>query len=200
MAKLMNKRDALKYIASVTSTKDKEKVKTTLKTIAERLQVEYGDKVKPIAQKNAVKAYYHAIISEAFKDGNIITERAREGKKTTKYIRKGTIDKAIKKIQNTDYYSTSQERWRRTLLQGYEDMGYDRKGLRDLLGVTKLRPEYFEYVKMDDDGQEVVRYEDKIVYIKFVRNDLGETIDIILAVEEIQGPFPEGVKRRRYSV
>ena len=196
MAKLMNKRDALKYIASVTSSKDREKVKAALKHLGEQLRKQFPtETIKPIEPRYAIRAYYQSIIDEAFKKTNILEE-----KRGVQKIRKGTLDKAIKRIQNTNYYSTDEERWRKTLLQGYEDLGYDKKNLRDLLGVTKIKSEYFNYVGIDEEtGQEIVRYEDKMLYITFVRNDLGETVDIKLTAADLPGPYPQGKIRRRYA-
>ena len=196
MAKLINKRDALHILASKTTPEMKKKIKDVLRYHYQKLvEKNPGKIIKPIKESNAVRSYYQAILDEAFKQSSHELERGK-----TSYIRQSTLNKAVQKIQNTNYYSTDQERYVKNLLKGYEELGMSTKELREKLGVSQLRKDYFEYIKMDDNGNELIRYEDQIIFINFIRNEKGETIDVIVDVKPIYGPFPKGKKQRRYAI
>lgn len=196
MAKLINKRDALHILASKTTPEMKKKIKDVLRYHYQKLvEKNPGTIIKPIKEENAVRSYYQAIIDEAFKKSSHELERGK-----TSYIRQSTLRKAVEKIQNTNYYSTDQERYVKNLLKGYEELGMSTKELREKLGVSQLRKDYFEYIKMDENGNELIRYEDQIIFINFVRNEKGDTIDVIVDVKPIYGPFPKGKKQRRYAI
>lgn len=199
MAKLINKREALKILASKTTVADKKKVKRALKETYENLKKRFPKNViKPVDEKKAVRAYYNAIIKEAFKESSIELER-----KGTKHIRQSTLNRAIEKVKNTNYYSTEDERYAKALVQGYEEFGEGKSQLREHLGVDKLRYDYFEYLETDENGNEVVRYEDKIIFIEIVRNDDGETEDIKVSVLPLSlygNNFRKKKNRDRFSV
>ncbi len=196
MAKLINKRDALHILASKTTPEMKKKIKDVLRYHYQKLvEKNPGKIIKPIKEENAVRSYYQAILDEAFKKSSHELERGK-----TSYIRQSTLNKAVQKIQNTNYYSTDQERYVKNLLKGYEELGMSTKELREKLGVSQLRKDYFEYIKMDDNGNELIRYEDQIIFINFIRNEKGDTIDVIVDVKPIYGPFPKGKKQRRYAI
>lgn len=188
---LMNKRDALKYLASVTDKKMKDKIKDTLHKEYERQVRIYGkDNVPKVSDRYAVRAYYQAVIDEAFGESKISYYYKGKG-----MIRTSTLKKAIEKIGRTSYVKTEDERYIDAVLKGYEDMGMTKQQLREQLGVSKLRKDYFEYIKTDDDGNEVIGYEDKIIFIQFVRDEEGNTLDVVVKV----APRPY-VGRRRYAI